>query len=140
MAEITDELTPALRTLMRSLSPQGRTRLLRTVARKMRKSNAERIKKNVEPDGGRMEPRKRGRERMFRRLHRVRYLKARVTGSESSVGWRGRVGRIAATHHFNLVVEAKGRRYRMPRRELLGISRKDEYLILDAIESELLSD
>ena len=86
------------------------------------------------PDGAKWEPRKRSSRgkvrttaKMMVGLRAARRLRIGVSADGAEIGWRGRIARIAAVHHFGGVdaVADDGPRVRYPARELLGISAAD---------------
>lgn len=144
---MSDDLT-ALETwlspLLTRLEPQERTKLAREAAREIRKNQTKRITAQKNPDGSAYEKRKprklrekRGRikKTMFQKLKMARYLKAQGNEQAVTVGFTGRVARIARVHQYGLKDRA-GRgapEVRYARRELLGLSENDLEIIRDAI-------
>lgn len=132
------------------LTPRERKRLASKIGQSLRRSNAARIAKNVEPDGKAMEPRKpragkTGRT-MFPNLRRARVLKIRPTADGVEIGFRGQAQSVAQTHHFG-ELDAVGRardgriiRTRYAERRLLGVGPDDEEAVLAAIETHLSTD
>ena len=133
---MSDDLT-ALETwlspLLAKLEPQERTRLAREAAREIRKNQTKRITAQKNPDGSAFEKRKpcdlRGKQgrikkKMFQKLKMARYLKAQGSEQVVTVGFTGRVARIARVHQYGLKDRAeKGAPdVRYARRELLGLS------------------
>ncbi|NWC10169.1 phage virion morphogenesis protein, partial [Pseudomonas agarici] len=81
--------------------------------RKIRRSQQQRVLAQQNADGTRYAPRKardlRGKKgrikrkiKMFQKLRTASYLKARGDGNGISVGFTGRVARIARVHQFSL--------------------------------------
>ncbi|WP_062935707.1 phage virion morphogenesis protein [Enterobacter bugandensis] len=126
--------------LIAALSPAARRKLAGDIAKKLRKSQQQRIKLQKAPDGSPYQARKRqplraktGRIKraMFQKLRTSRYMKA--TGRENSavVGFTGKVQRIAQIHQYGLKdrpnMHAKEVQY--AERQLLGFNKHDEFLI-----------
>lgn len=123
--------------LLEKLSAAERRALARTVARDLRRANAENMRAQRGPDGAAWEPRKvklrdqQGRikkaakaQAMFSKLRTAKHLKAQATDSEASVGFEGRTERIARVHHAGLRdrVKSGGSEYDYPARPLLGVT------------------
>jgi phage virion morphogenesis protein len=156
MAELSD-LHERVGALLASLEPAQQKALIRTVARQLRASQAERIKANRNPDGSVMEPRKpRIRERaggsgqlrarkgsirraaMFRKIHRPKYMKAEAGAGAASVSFTGAVSRIARVHQYGLRERVGGGQpVQYPRRELLGFTENDVRLLEEAVIDHL---
>ncbi|MBA1289180.1 phage virion morphogenesis protein [Pseudomonas japonica] len=132
--------------LLARLQPTARRQLLTRLARDLRRSQQQRIRQQLNPDGGRYErrkpkPRLRARygqikARMFTRLRLAKHLKANTDDRGLSVGFGGRAGKIARVHQF-------GERDRpapgqamaaYPARQLLGLTAAE----LDHIRAALL--
>lgn len=144
---MSDDLT-ALETwlspLLAKLEPQERTRLAREAAREIRKNQTKRITAQKNPDGSAYEKRKprdlRGKQgrikkKMFMKLKMARYLKAQGSEQAVTVGFTGRVARIARVHQYGLKDRAeKGvPDVRYACRRLLGISKEDLVLLHNLI-------
>ena len=73
---------------------------------------------------------------MFQKLPRASYLKAKGDGQSITVGFTGRVARIARVHQYGLKdrAEANAPEVRYKQREVLGFTESD----LDLIRDELL--
>lgn len=127
MSEGILELEAWARGLVTAIGPAGRRRLQVRLARDLRKSQAERIARQQNPDGSPFEPRKaqaaeasrfrarapvRGRhgavrrqaearkagDPMFRKLRTSAFLRSGIDGEGVWAGFTGRVARIAAVH------------------------------------------
>lgn len=139
--------------ILAGLRPGQRRKATRKLGRGLLRANLERIGANVEPDGGKMEERKRrldarGRVRrraggkMFRRLRRVREWRVDARPDSIEILPR-RAGPVAATHHFGkrgFVGKAPdGQKIftRYPERRLLGFAPDDELLVME-IAAELI--
>lgn len=126
--------------LLAKLEPAQRRRLASTIARDLRRSQRQRIAEQRNPDGSpyaprasaSAAPRKNLRKRagrikrgaMFRKLRTAAHLKIRVDQNQASIGFFGRVSRIAQVHQEGRSdqVTRGGARVRYPQRELLGFS------------------
>lgn len=134
-----NELKPfddALAGLIASLTPKARKALAVTVAKRLRASQQQRIKRQQAPDGTPYAARKsqqlrkpkgRIKREMFAKLRTARYMKANSNPNEAVVEFAGRVERMAAVHHFGLRdrpnVHSKDVQY--DERPLLGFERED---------------
>lgn len=102
------------------------------------------MKAQANPDGSKYTPRKKrdlrgkkGRSRrkleMFQKLSKVTYLKAKGDGNATSVGFTGRVARIARIHQYGLRdrAELAARDVKYEQREVLGYTDADLNIIRD---------
>lgn len=131
--------------LLASMEPAARRQLAGEMARKLRDSQAGRIRTNIQPDGSPMTPRKpqpklkkgrgRLRRKMFFKITSRTWLKASATQSQAVVEFVGSANRLATIHQYGLKDRIKGREIRYPARELLGITEQE----LDALENILLT-
>lgn len=150
-AEMTDRLE-ALEDwaagLLGQVEPASRNKLARSIGQALRRSQQQRIIAQQNPDGGKYAPRKprnlRGKQgrvkrkvKMFQKLRTASFLKVRGDGSAISVGFTGRVARIAKVHQYGLKDRAERGTpdVQYGQRELLGFTEAD----LDLINGELLS-
>ncbi|MCP3788918.1 MULTISPECIES: phage virion morphogenesis protein [Pseudomonas] len=135
---------------LQRIEPAARTKLARAVAQQLRRSQQQRILAQRNTDGSPYAPRKprqlrgkRGRLRrkvkMFQKLHTATYLKARGQASAATVGFSGRIARIARTHQFGLRDKATpdARAVAYNRRELLGLTDSDLEMIRNTLASHL---
>ncbi|MGD8174787.1 phage virion morphogenesis protein [Marinimicrobium sp. ARAG 43.8] len=139
LEQLGEWLTPHLN----KLGNAARRRLTAAIARDLRRSNQQRIKQQVEPDGTPFAPRaplrsQRGRLRrkgMFTKLRQTKHLRISSSPNAASVQLLSRAGRIAAVHHYGLrdKVTPDGPEHHYPSRELLGFSRVDQERILDQV-------
>ncbi len=135
--------------VLEGLSPTQRKRAAMKLGKALRRSNLDRIARNVEPDGGAMEGRKarldqRGRVRrkaggkMFRKLRLVRNWSIKA-GADSVEIAPAKGDRVAATHHFGLrsfvgrAPDGSKVTTRYPERRLVGFDDADRDLVLDVI-------
>jgi len=133
--------------LLRQLQPDARNKLARTLAQQLRRSQQQRITRQQNPDGTPYAPRKqrdlRGKEgrikrktAMFTKLRTARYLKAKADGNAISVGFTGRIARIARVHQYGLRDRAEpgAKDVMYARRESLGLTKWE----LERVQDELL--
>ena len=131
--------------LLASMDPAARRQLAGEMARKLRDSQAGRIRTNIQPDGSPMTPRKpqpklkkgrgRLRRKMFFKITSRTWLKASATQSQAVVEFVGSANRLATIHQYGLKDRIKGREIRYPARELLGITEQER----DQLETTLLA-
>jgi len=97
--------------LINNLEPPAQKEMARAIAKRLRASQQQNIKRQQAPDGTpfkprRMEPvrKKKGRVKreMFVKLRTAKYMKAKATNSEASVEFVGKVQRMAQVHHYGL--------------------------------------
>lgn len=132
--------------LLANLSPQSRKHLAADIAKKLRASQQQRIKRQQAPDGSPYAARKaqptrhkkgRIKREMFAKLRTARYMKAKGNTNEAVVEFTGQVQRMAAVHHFGLRdhpnVHSKDVRY--DERPLLGFNLSD----VDSIELMIIN-
>ncbi|HHQ4488843.1 TPA: phage virion morphogenesis protein [Aeromonas hydrophila] len=131
--------------LLVSMEPAARRQLAADMARKLRDSQASRIRTNIQPDGSPMTQRKpqpklkkgrgRLRRKMFFKISSKTWLKASATSSQAVVEFVGTARRLATIHHYGLKDRIKGREISYPTRELLGITEQER----DQLENTLLA-
>ncbi|GAE48745.1 phage virion morphogenesis protein [Xanthomonas arboricola] len=134
-----DELT-ALETwaapLLTRLKPGERRTLSRKIGTELRRSQSQRIGKQQAPDGTHYTPRKQQlrhksdrikRAKMFAKLRQAKYLKVSASPNAVSVGFMGRVSRIARVHQEGRVdqVRRHGPMVRFAARPLIGWNSED---------------
>ena len=108
----------------------------------LRRSQAQRIAAQENPDGSKYSPRskknfrgKQGgirRKAMFSRLRTTKHLINQSNNSEISVGFRARSAMIAVVHQYGLKAESFGSSFTMPKRQLLGFKQSELDDIKDA--------
>ncbi|CAI8838086.1 phage virion morphogenesis protein [Pseudomonas sp. IT-P260] len=119
--------------LLAKLDEGERRKLLGTVARDLRRSQSKRITTQRNPDGSAFTPRKpkelRGKKgrikgKMFSKLKTARYLRTESAANGMSVGFIGRVSRIARVHQYGLKdrPERGQADVQYEKRQLLGFS------------------
>lgn len=142
LTRLEDWATP----LLQKLEAPQRRMLAAELARDLRRSQQDRIKDQNNPDGSPFAPRKsqqkKGRIKrrgMFMKLRQRRYLKAKSSPSEVSVGFFGRVARLARVHQQGLPDEVSpgGAVVQYEQRELLGFTEKDQAMLMDKLISHL---
>ena len=134
--------------LIAKFTPQQRRAVLNEVAQTLRRSQAQRIASQKEPDNTPYTPRKerkkvRGKTgrikkqkaAMFNKIRTAKHLKTQQDAQKVSVGFMGQVARIARTHQEgrrdNVVKGGVVVRY--PKRELLGFSAGDVTVVREAL-------
>jgi len=147
MSELT-ALQERLAGLIASLSPAARRQMASEIAKKLRTSQQQRIRRQQAPDGTQYAVRKRqpvrskkGRikREMFAKLRTSRYMKAKGSDSAAVVEFTGKVQRMARVHQYGLK-DRPSRNSQLVRyevRTLLGFTQKSEQEILKIIESHL---
>ncbi|MCP8687757.1 phage virion morphogenesis protein [Marinobacterium sedimentorum] len=130
--------------LLQKIGPAERRQLARTLATELRRSQRQRIAEQHNPDGTAFAPRsgeeKAGRikrKAMFLKMRQARFLKARSNANSVSVGFFGRIARIARVHQYGMRdrVFPGGPEAQYQQRELLGYSARD----LDMIQEILIN-
>jgi len=134
--------------LLAKLQPGQRRVVTRKIAQELRRSQAQRIANQQAPDGAPYTARKqrkdlrgkkgrikRQKAAMFNKVRTTKFLRTTQDENQLSVGFFGRVARIARVHQDGLTdkVAKKGPEYRYPARPLLGFSAGDQALIRDAL-------
>lgn len=150
MSEDLERLEAWAAPLLQQLQPAQRNRLARKVGIALRRSQQKRIASQQNPDGSPYAPRraptprraKAGRIKrgaMFAKIRQARHLRVRANAQEVSVGFAGRVSRIARIHQEGRAdtVGSGGRKVTYERRLLLGFSPADEQLVRDLILDHL---
>lgn len=130
--------------LIGNLSPQSRKALAVTIAKRLRASQQQNIKRQQAPDGTPYAPRKtqlrskqgRIKRAMFTKLRTARYLKANGSSNAAVVEFVGRVKRMAEVHQYGLRdrPSVRSSEVRYEKRQLLGLSSSD----IKAIEEEII--
>lgn len=138
--------------LLAKLEAPARRKLLRDLARELRKSQQARITKQLNPDGSTYQARKPRpkkhlrdkagrvkRQAMFAKLKQARFLRAESDSQGLTIGFVGRVARVARVHQFGESdhVASNGPQYKYPARVLLGLTDTDRDLIADMLLAHL---
>ncbi|MCL1075990.1 phage virion morphogenesis protein [Shewanella dokdonensis] len=144
-ADSLSHLNDQLDGLIEALSPQARKQLAKQIATTLRKSQAQRIKANKNPDGSAYIPRKPQpghikRKLMFQKLIRSKWLKQQATPNAATVSFTPTISHIVRAHQYGLRGRLKGYiEVQYPQRELLGFTSNDKE-ILASIVLEYLKD
>ncbi|MBB4726538.1 phage virion morphogenesis protein [Xanthomonas arboricola] len=134
--------------LLARLQPSERRTLARQIGTELRRSQSQRIGKQQAPDGTPYAPRKQQlrdkvgrvkRKTMFAKLRQAKYFKVSASANQVSVGFLGRVSRIARVHQEGLTEQVRpgGPRARYNKRLLLGFNQSDYKMILDFLINHL---
>lgn len=136
--------------LLSRLEPGERSKLARTIGQELRRSQQKRLVAQQNPDGSKFAPRKQrnlrgkqGRIRrklaMFKKLRTASYLKVRGDSNAVTVGFTGRIARIARVHQYGLKDRAEpgAPDVRYEQREVLGFTDADLDLIRDSLLAHL---
>ena len=142
--------------LLAQLDPAARRKVAVDVGRELRRSQQQRIKAQLNPDGSAYAPRKprlflrnarlrekegriKRRAQMFAKLRTARYLKVEVDGAGLAIGFAGRAARLARVHQEGETSEVTrgGRSYKYPVRQLLGFTDADREMIRDKLLEHL---
>lgn len=136
--------------LLRQIEPAGRSKLARAMAQQLRRGQQKRIQTQHNPDGTPFTPRrphklreKQGRVRrkaqMFKKLRTSTYMKAKGDPKAVTVGFTGRVARIARVHQYGLRdrIADRGPMAHYEKREVLGISPDDQDMLKDLVLAHL---
>ena len=150
MANDLDALEGWAGVLLSKLEPAARSKLARSLAQKLRRSQQHRVKQQRNPDGSPYAARKprelRGKQgritrqvKMFQKLPKASYMKAKGDEQSITVGFTGRVTRIARVHQYGLKdrAEANAPQVLYKKREVLGFTSQDLELIRDGLLAHL---
>ncbi|MDN8542022.1 phage virion morphogenesis protein [Erwinia sp. BC051422] len=131
-----------LNALIVNLSPTTRREMARTIAKRLRATQQQNIKRQQAPDGTSFKPRKaparkkKGwiKREMFAKLRTAKYMKAKGTADDAVVEFTGNVQRMARVHHYGLRDRPArgGKEVRYEVRPLFGLLEKD-LVIIDEI-------
>jgi len=126
------EVEEWLGALLSQLEPAMRTKMLREVARDVRRIQQNNITLQRSPEGTAWEPRRvtartkpgRIRRKMFAKLKTAKYLKAQANANVAEVVFIPSVQRLVRVHHYGLRdrVNRFGTEVKYTQRPLLGIS------------------
>ncbi|WGT30805.1 phage virion morphogenesis protein [Pseudomonas marginalis] len=136
--------------LLDRLEPGERSKLARSIGQELRRSQQTRVIAQENPDGTKFAPRKQrnlrgkqGRIRqklaMFKKLRTASYLQVRGNSNAVTVGFTGRIARIARVHQYGLKDRAErgAADVRYDKREVLGFIDSDINLIKDMLLTKL---
>jgi len=133
-----------LNALIGNLSSSSRKEMARNIAKKLRASQQQNIKRQQAPDGTPYKPRKaqpirskkgRVKREMFAKLRTAKYMKARATSNEGVIEFTGRVQRMVRVHHYGLrdSPSDNGKDVQYTSRPLLGVGVEDINFIKELI-------
>lgn len=133
-----------LSALIGNLSASSRKEMARNIAKKLRASQQQNIKRQQAPDGTPFKPRKtqpirskkgRVKREMFAKLRTAKYMKAQATSDEAVIEFTGRVQRMARIHHYGLrdKPSRNSKEIKYEKRPLLGMTEKDLAFVEDMI-------
>lgn len=139
-----DAFDGRLAALIANLSPATRKEMARNIAKRLRASQQQNIKRQQAPDGTPFAPRraqpvrnKKGRVKheMFKKLRTAKYMKAKGSADDAVVEFTGKVQRMARVHHYGLRDRPArvGKEVQYEARPLLGISNKNLEIIEQSI-------
>ncbi|MGY2142219.1 phage virion morphogenesis protein [Pseudomonas azotoformans] len=148
MANDLEALETWAEVLLDRLEPAERIRLARNIGQALRRSQQKRVMAQENPDGTKFAPRKQrnlrgkqGRIRrkltMFKKLRTASYLKASGDRNTVTVGFTGRIARIARVHQYGLKDRAErgAPDVQYEKREILGFMDAD----IEMVRNQLLS-
>lgn len=132
--------------LLDRLEPGERSKLARSIGQELRRSQQKRVMAQKNPDGSKFAPRKQrnlrekqGRVKrklaMFKKLRTASYLKVRGDINAATVGFTGRIARIAKVHQYGLKdrAERDAPEIKYEQREILGFTENDLETIRDRL-------
>lgn len=142
-------LIDRLNGIIQSYEPSARRKLAKQIAKNVQRSQSQRIKENKAPDGSQFEPRKqqrlrnkrgRLRQRMFSKLAKAKWLKAKTTATEASIEFIGKASQIARVSQYGLrdKVNKRGLEVQYPQRELLGLTDAEIDMIEDIVLASIM--
>jgi len=148
MADDLTALENWLGPLIQSLASSEKNKLFKRLGQSIRKRQADRIRKQQNPDGTPFTPRKsriqknnqvKARKAMFLKLRQARHLKIKTDAEGVAVGYQGKAAKIAKIHQggFLARVAPAGPLFQYPARKLLGFSTADKDGLLSEIEKHL---
>jgi len=137
------EVDAWLAALLSQLEPAARKKMLREVARDVRRIQQANITAQRSPDGTAWEPRrvsarsKKGRIRrgMFAKLKTAKYLKAQANADAAEVAFVPGVQKLARVHHYGLRdrVSRRGPVVKYAERPLLGLDGLSLSIIIEKL-------
>ncbi|WP_312157335.1 phage virion morphogenesis protein [Pantoea piersonii] len=142
MAEL-HEVDAWLDALLAQLEPSARKKMLREVARDVRRIQQANITAQRAPDGTAWEPRRvtartkpgRIRRKMFAKLKTTKYLKAQASADQAEIAFAPAVQKLARVHHYGLRdrVNRRGTTVKYAERPLLGVNNEVESSVRDTL-------
>lgn len=137
------EIEEWLGALLSQLEPTMRTKMLREVARDVRRIQQNNITLQRSPDGTAWEPRRvtartkpgRIRRKMFAKLKTTKYLKAQANANQAEIAFVPGVQKLVRVHHYGLRdrVNRRGMQVQYAERPLLGINNATEHMVNDIL-------
>lgn len=137
------EVDAWLDALLAKLEPAERKKMLREVARDMRRIQQANMTAQRAPDGSAWEPRRvsartkpgRIKRKMFVKLKTAKYLKTKATGDSAEVAFVPAVQRLARVHHYGLRdrVSKRGITVKYTERPLIGLNDKAAISLSDTL-------
>lgn len=136
--------------LIAALSPVGRRRLTKDIAKQLRQRQQQRVKAQKSPNGTPYTPRKhqpirskkgRVKREMFVKLRTSRFMKAAGDEGAAVVEFTGKVQRIARVHQLGLrdKPSPNSAAIQYPERQLLGFSEDNRQLVESILIDHLAS-
>lgn len=126
------EVDAWLDALLAKLEPAERKKMLREVARDVRRIQQANMTAQRAPDGSAWEPRRvsartkpgRIKRKMFMKLKTAKYLKKKATGDTAEVAFVPAVQRLARVHHYGLRdrISPQGKTVKYNERPLVGFN------------------
>ena len=134
--------------VLQKMSPGERAKLSRSIGRDLRNSQKQRITSQQNPDGSSYSPRKKRlrdrmkakvRNKMFNKIKSLTYLKVMTNADSISIGFAGRIARIARVHQYGLRdrAEKNAPTVQYPKRELLGLTNQEVSNIASLLEKHI---
>ncbi|KAA5924028.1 MULTISPECIES: phage virion morphogenesis protein [unclassified Pantoea] len=138
-----------LEALISSLSAPARKEMARTIAKKLRASQQQNIRRQQAPDGTPFKPRKtqpvrskkgRIKREMFAKLRTAKYMKTQASPNEAVVEFAGNVQRMARVHHYGLRdnPSRRGKEVLYESRPLLGLASDDIDILEECIKEFMI--
>lgn len=137
------EVDAWLDALLVKLEPAERKKMLREVARDVRRIQQANMTAQRAPDGSAWEPRRvsartkpgRIKRKMFTKLKTAKYLKTKATGDSAEVAFVPSVQRLARVHHYGLRdrVSKRGITVKYAERPLLGVNSELETTVRETM-------
>lgn len=137
------EVDAWLDALLSKLEPAERKKMLRELARDVRRIQQANMTAQRAPDGSAWEPRRvsvrakpgRIKRKMFVKLKTAKYLKTKATGDTAEVAFVPAVQRLARVHHYGLrdKVSKRGIKVKYSERPLLGVNSELETTVRESM-------
>ncbi|WP_455917398.1 phage virion morphogenesis protein [Pseudomonas cerasi] len=134
--------------LLEQLGLAARNKLARSIGQELRRSQQKRVQTQQNPDGSKFAPRKmralRGKQgrirrkvEMFKKLRTATYMKVHGDSTTASVGFTGRIARIARVHQYGLKDRAErgAPEVNYEQRKVLGFTEEE----MDEIRGKIIN-